>query len=303
MPVEIISFSKDSVTTNYVYDGTNLVAEMRPNASGTLVVVTSYLLGAQGIEAKIDENAQTEAYYKIDPTTGSRLFDSNNNLIVAYRGVTSWYVYDGHGNVVGTVNGVTGAFAANPTLDVYGVPRASGAAATKQGYCGSLGHVTDDTGLVYMRARYYDPGCGRFVSEDPTGNGANWYIYASNNPVNAMDQTGKFVILGIIAVILIGAIAALGWYLGDVAGYNWFMDEEVGKGDPSYQQKQYSFSGGAPSTVGGGILNFMTRGASYGRGIGCLPLARTLGIAGVVGAIIGFESGIIEAELTVIDEE
>jgi RHS repeat-associated protein len=185
------SSTKDSVTTNYVYDGTNLVAEMRPNASGTLVVVTSYLLGAQGIEAKIDETAQTEAYYELNPTTGARLFDANNNLIVAYRGVTSWYVYDGHGNVVGTVNGVTGAYTANPTLDVYGVPRASGAPATKQGYCGSLGHVTDDTGLVYMRARYYDPNVGRFVSEDPSGNGANWYVYAGNNPVNMVDQTGK----------------------------------------------------------------------------------------------------------------
>jgi RHS repeat-associated protein len=155
------------------------------------VIVTSYLLGAQGIEAKIDETAQTEAYYKIDPTTGARLFDANNNLIVAYRGVTAWYVYDGHGNVVGAVNGVTGAFAANPSLDVYGVPRASGTAATKQGYCGSLGHVTDDTGLVYMRARYYDPNVGRFVSEDPSGTGANWLVYANDNPVNMVDQTGK----------------------------------------------------------------------------------------------------------------
>jgi YD repeat-containing protein len=140
------SSTKDSVTTNYVYDGTNLVAEMRPNASGTLVTVTSYLLGAQGIEAKIDETSQTEAYYELNPTTGARLFDANNNLIVAYRGVTSWYVYDGHGNVVGAVNGVTGAFTANPTLDVYGVPRATGALATKQGYCGSLGHVTETRG-------------------------------------------------------------------------------------------------------------------------------------------------------------
>jgi RHS repeat-associated protein len=185
------SSTKDSVTTNYVYDGTNLVAEMRPNASGTLVIVTSYLLGAQGIEAKIDETAQTEAYYELNPTTGARLFDANNNLIVAYRGVTSWYIYDGHGNVVGTVNGVTGAFTANPTLDVYGIPRASGTSATKQGYCGSLGHVTDDTGLVYMRARYYDPNVGRFVSEDPGGNGTNWYVYAGDNPVSCVDCDGR----------------------------------------------------------------------------------------------------------------
>jgi RHS repeat-associated protein len=185
------SSTKDSVTTNYVYDGTNLVAEMRSNASGTLVIVTSYLLGAQGIEAKIDETNQTEAYYELNPTTGARLFDANNNLIVAYRGVTSWYIYDGHGNVVGTVNGVTGAYTANPTLDVYGIPRASGTASTKQGYCGSLGHVTDDTGLVYMRARYYDANVGRFVSEDPGAHGNNWYIYCSDNPVNRADNDGK----------------------------------------------------------------------------------------------------------------
>jgi RHS repeat-associated protein len=202
------SSTKDSVTTNYVYDGTNLVAEMRPNASGNLVTTTTYLLGARGIEAKIDETNQTEAYYKIDPTTGSRLFDSNNNLIVAYRGVTSWYVYDGHGNVVGTVNGVTGAYTANPTLDVYGVPRASGTAATKQGYCGSLGHVTDDTGLVYMRARYYDPNVGRFISEDPSGNGVNWYVYANDNPVTNVDKTGKDSV-NIFLVLLYAAIQSL----------------------------------------------------------------------------------------------
>jgi RHS repeat-associated protein len=207
------SSTKDSVTTNYVYDGTNLVAEMKANASGTLVTTTTYLLGSQGIEAKIDETSQTEAYYELNPTTGARLFDANNNLIVAYRGVTSWYIYDGHGNVVGTVNGVTGAFTANPTLDVYGVPRASGAAAMKQGYCGSLGHVTDDTGLVYMRARYYDPNVGRFVSEDPGANGNNWYVYASDNPVNMADKDGKkatnlgalFAVIGAVLAI-IGAI-------------------------------------------------------------------------------------------------
>jgi len=178
--------------------------------------VTSYLLGAQGIEAKIDETTQTEAYYELNPTTGARLFDANNNLIVAYRGVTSWYIYDGHGNVVGTVNGVTGAFTANPTLDVYGIPRASGTSATKQGYCGSLGHVTDDTGLVYMKARYYDPNVGRFVSQDPSGNGANWFIYANDNPITNVDKDGMSAtnigkLLTIIGTILIIMAAIIGF--------------------------------------------------------------------------------------------
>jgi RHS repeat-associated protein len=148
------------------------------------------MLGAQGIEAKIDETNQTEAYYEVDANDNRVTDPTTGNGIIAYRGVTAWYIYDGHGNVIGTVN-QTGVFTANPTLDVYGIPRATGAAATKQGYCGSLGHVTDDTGLVYMKARYYDPSVGRFVSEDPKGNGTNWYVYADNNPVNKADSDGK----------------------------------------------------------------------------------------------------------------
>jgi RHS repeat-associated protein len=34
-----------------------------------------------------------------------------------------------------------------------------------------------------MRARYYDPACGRFVSEDPAASGANLYVYADDDPV------------------------------------------------------------------------------------------------------------------------
>src|SRR5471030_1398463 len=35
-------------------------------------------------------------------------------------------------------------------------------------YCASLGHKQDDeSGLIYMRARYYEPITGRFISSDP----------------------------------------------------------------------------------------------------------------------------------------
>jgi RHS repeat-associated protein len=261
------SSTKDSVTTNYVYDGTNLVAEMRPNASGTLVVVTDYLLGAQGIEAKIDETNQTEAYYELNPTTGARLFDANNNLIVAYRGVTSWYIYDGHGNVVGTVNGVTGAYTANPTLDVYGVPRASGTAATKQGYCGSLGHVTDDTGLVYMRARYYDPGCGRFINQDPSQNGPNWCVYAGDNPVTLSDSTGKNPVLIFLAIIAVSM--ALGGLWGGIAGAT-FSYAKTGSIDWK--------------SVWESALTGAAIGLVAGLGIGAATLLGASGIAAMFGA-------------------
>jgi RHS repeat-associated protein len=47
-------------------------------------------------------------------------------------------------------------------------------------------------GLYQVRARWYDPHTGRFVSEDPIGlaGGINGYVYAANNPINATDPYG-----------------------------------------------------------------------------------------------------------------
>lgn len=45
----------------------------------------------------------------------------------------------------------------------------------------------------YYRARYYDPGSGRFLTEDPlrffTGDG-NFYLYAAQNPIVLTDPYG-----------------------------------------------------------------------------------------------------------------
>ena len=57
-----------------------------------------------------------------------------------------------------------------------------------------------DLGLYYLRARYYNPATGRFLSRDPL-DGHEWdpkslhkYLYAGGDPVNASDPTGKFMI-------------------------------------------------------------------------------------------------------------
>ena len=64
---------------------------------------------------------------------------------------------------------------------------------------GYRGEYTDaETGYVYLRARYYDPEMGRFLSEDPVRDGMNWYVYAGNNPIMFVDPLGleKIVVSG-----------------------------------------------------------------------------------------------------------
>src|SRR5262249_26864015 len=75
-----------------------------------------------------------------------------------------------------------------------------------------------ETGLQYNRARYYDSGTGRWISQDPLGFKAgdrNLYRYVGNSPTNAMDPSGKIVPLivgGIIAgALLLGAAGYIGY--------------------------------------------------------------------------------------------
>ena len=52
-------------------------------------------------------------------------------------------------------------------------------------------YFDEETGLHYNRFRYYNPDCGRFVSQDPIGlqGGSNLYIYAPN-PLTWIDPFG-----------------------------------------------------------------------------------------------------------------
>jgi len=84
-------------------------------------------------------------------------------------------------------------------------------------------YTRPSTGLVYMRARYYDPETGRFTQHDPVPYGMevlwgqnNRWAYCANDPVNGADPTGLFPVV----VVLIGVVAgaAVGYYLGGWQG-------------------------------------------------------------------------------------
>lgn len=73
-----------------------------------------------------------------------------------------------------------------------------------------------DSGLMYYRARYYDPSIGRFTIQDPIGleGGINFYSYVSNNPVNGVDP------LGLLTVIIHG-------YASHHEGYSGLLGDSI----------------------------------------------------------------------------
>jgi RHS repeat-associated protein len=54
-----------------------------------------------------------------------------------------------------------------------------------------------DSGLIFLRARYYDPSTGTFISRDPFAGfqdsplSLNEYIYGNSDPINRIDPTGE----------------------------------------------------------------------------------------------------------------
>jgi RHS repeat-associated protein len=87
------------------------------------------------------------------------------------QAVVNSYAYDPFGQILGQQESVTQPFK----------------------YVGQYGVMAEPNGLYYMRARYYDPTVGRFISEDPLGFGGgdvNLYAYVRNQPVNWIDPWG-----------------------------------------------------------------------------------------------------------------
>lgn len=98
-----------------------------------------------------------------------------------------------HGDVVGLT--ANGEVKADYTYSAYGelIADGSNGIINPIRYAGE--YTDEESGLIYLRARYYDPGLGRFISEDPIRDGMNWYAYCGNNPIAFIDPNGLDAII------------------------------------------------------------------------------------------------------------
>jgi len=145
-----ISKTVNGQETRHIWDGSNIVMEL----NGSDQVIDKYIRGYQLIKSDLN----------------------------------GYYLYNTHGDVI-QLTDQQGTVTTSYLYDAFGIeqePQPNDPNPFR--YCGE--YLDKESGNVYLRARYYDPETGRFISEDPIRDGLNWYVYASNNPVNRSDPLG-----------------------------------------------------------------------------------------------------------------
>jgi RHS repeat-associated protein len=123
----------------------------------------------------------------------------SESQMVSGTWTTSFYGYDGAGSVRQLTN-VLGAVTDEYEYDAFGNSFTK-TGTTPNNYLYRGEQFDSDLGLYYLRARYYNPQTGRFLSRDPEdGNptdpaSLHKYLYANGDPINGIDPMGRETML------------------------------------------------------------------------------------------------------------
>ena len=156
----------NGVSTGQIWNNGNVIAEYGTKGTKT------YIRGAGGEIVKTKDSTSNSRYFSYNAHGDTTNIIEKNAESTSFA-VTAAYEYDAFGGLVSGTGGEadSNAFRYN-------------------------GQYTDEeTGLIYLRNRYYDPSIGRFTQEDPAKDGVNWYVYCGNDPVNKVDPNGLDAII------------------------------------------------------------------------------------------------------------
>lgn len=197
--------SKTAPGRTYKYDEENRLIEVRANGS-----IIRYTYDGEGNRVQRESNGQVVHYLYHRLTSLPQVmaeYDESGKLLrhhllgpsrIALRdasGQTIWLLEDRLGSTRIVVDAVGKVLARYAYPSPFGMPTLT--EGTPQTDFLFTGEQCDSAAqLLYLRARYYDPQTGRFLSVDPLPGllsdpqSFNRYVYASNDPVNRVDPTG-----------------------------------------------------------------------------------------------------------------
>jgi RHS repeat-associated protein len=168
-----------TATSIFLYDGDNLVQTV--NSSGTVV---AHYTQTQNIDEPLAMQRGTAVdYYEADGLGSVTSLTASNGTIAQS------YTYDSFGNLSNSSGSLTNYFR----------------------YTGR--EFDTETNLYYYRARYYDPGTGRFLTEDRAGfkSGIDFYPYVRNNPIGLRDWDGNAPDGGPVVVVWKWGVGFANW--------------------------------------------------------------------------------------------
>ncbi|CAM1364292.1 RHS repeat-associated core domain-containing protein [Tenacibaculum xiamenense] len=176
----LIGISKTGYTAEYKYDAYGNRREKTVNGTTQRFVLD--ILGLSNVLAETDEQGNYQNYYVYGLGLVSRIDASNT---------THYYHDDFRGSTIAMTDD-SEAITHKYAYDDFGkVTQIEEANFNPYRYVGKYGIQYEDEDLYFMRARYYNPDVGRFLTEDPIW-ATNLYPYAGNNPVMNVDVNGKF---------------------------------------------------------------------------------------------------------------
>ena len=228
-----ITKTAESKTETNTYDGLNQLigftdgettASYKYNADG---LRTSKTVDGKTINHIWDGNKQIVVDMDDSDWYSAEVYVRGTNLLAKFSKQSGnvktdyqYYTQNAHGDVVNLTDS-TGAITKSYKYDAFGVEQnVDDADDNAFRYCGE--YYDSESGTIYLRARYYDPTIGRFISRDSvTGENTdplslNLYTYCHNNPILGVDPSGhlpnwaKFAIGAVATVAAVGITVATG---------------------------------------------------------------------------------------------
>lgn len=276
-------------TTTYVYNQDDRLSEVKDSSNAVIVryyydpfgrrlwkevggVRTFFMYGRAGLVAEMDNTGTVMRSYGYAPQSHY----GSSPLYQRSGGKYSYYQADRLGTPQALIS-KTGAVQWKGTAQAFG--RTTEDISIKSNNLRFPGQYYDrETGLYYNHFRYYDPKTGRYISRDPLGlaAGPNLYAYVNNNPFLYSDPFGLAAAPNPYLPSLLSSYGTFCWE----ARTRYIVISAIA-----------GLTGGATSGFGAGVKESALLAVT---GVGMAAVPETIAINTLVGAGVGFVTGVIK---------